>query len=403
MANGENGQLSAFIVLANGIDGSLLEMAIPPGGSFTVAGISEDHDGGDRAMQDSAADILVVASSGAPEAAVDVIRRSAVERPERPVVALCEGPPTYFVQAAFDAGAEDVVKLPETPERVTFALEKAVARHRSRDVEGRGHLAPMVCVLGPKGGTGKTVTSVNLAVSIAQAGKRPVLVDLDLQFGDVGLALGLDPRRTVYDLATSGGALDAEKLDAYLATHSTGARALLAPVRPDQASAISSQFMREVYPLLRATHDIVVVDTPPDFTPEVISAIDVASHICMIANMDSLSVKNTKLGLDTLELMGVDREAVTVVLNRADSKVGLTPADVEEIIGRKPNVLVPSDRDVPRSLNEGSPIVLSQPRSVVAAALRELPRFYVANGGNGKPASNGKGRRRLRLRRRRRS
>jgi pilus assembly protein CpaE len=224
-----------------------------------------------------------------------------------------------------------------------------------------------------------------------------VIVDLDLQFGDVGLALGIQPGKTIYDLTQSGGALDAEKLDAYLATHESGVRALLAPVRPDQASAISGEFMREVYGLLRGTHDIVVVDTPPDFTPEVIGAIDVSSHICMVANMDSLSVKNTKLGLDTLELMGVDPQAVTLVLNRADSKVGLTPADVEEIIGRRPDVLVPSDRGVPRSLNEGSPIVLGQPRSAVTAALRELPAFYVPNG----TGQNGNGRRRLRLRRRR--
>src|SRR5439155_18472136 len=123
--------------------------------------------------------------------------------------------------------------------------------------------APMICVLGPKGGTGKTVASSNLAVGLAAAGKRSVVVDLDLQFGDIGLALGLSPERTVYDLASSGGALDGEKLDAYLATHSSKARALLAPTRPDQASEVSTELLREVYDLLRASYDHVIVDTPP--------------------------------------------------------------------------------------------------------------------------------------------
>jgi pilus assembly protein CpaE len=231
-------------------------------------------------------------------------------------------------------------------------------------------------VLGPKGGTGKTVTATNFVVGLAEAGRRAAIVDLDLQFGDVGLALGVEPDRTIYDLATSGGALDAEKLDAYLATHSSGARALLAPVRPDQAGAISTELLREVYSLLRISYEMVVVDTPPDFTPEVIAAIDASSHVCMVGNMDALSLKNTKLGLETLELMGYDSDAVTLLLNRADTDVGLTSGDVEEIAGREPDLLVPSDRNVPRSLNEGTPIIAGRPQSRVADAFRRLTEIY---------------------------
>ena len=253
----------------------------------------------------------------------------------------------------------------------------------------------MVCILGPKGGTGKTVTASNLTVGLAKAGKRAVVVDLDLQFGDIGIALGLEPQRTVYDLASSWGALDAEKLDAYLATHSSGARALLAPIRPDQASAVTNDLLREVYGLLRSTYDVVVVDTPPDFTPEVIAAIDESSHVCMVTAMDSLSLKNTKLGLETLDLMGYERHGVSLVLNRSDSQVGITHGDVEQIIGRQPDVFVPSNREVPRSLNEGVPIVLANGRSRVAAAFRELIVMYAPNGANGDGNGRAPGRRRL--------
>ena len=104
-------------------------------------------------------------------------------------------------------------------------------------------------MLGPKGGSGKTLVSANLGVALAEAGQRVAIVDLDLQFGDVALCLGLAPERTFYDLALAGGTLDAQKLDAYLMTHSSGLRVLLAPTRPDQASAVSVELIRDVYAL----------------------------------------------------------------------------------------------------------------------------------------------------------
>jgi pilus assembly protein CpaE len=380
--------INAVIVLEEDVDRSVLEAALPPAEQLSVTGVVHGLDAGKALDETSTAQLLIVACSGTLEDAADVIRRWRSVHADRPVVALCESPPDYAVQALFKAGADDVVKLPETPERVMFTLEKALARHERRDGEGgRSEVAPMICVVGPKGGAGKTVTASNLAVALANRGCRTALVDLDLQFGDIGLALGLYPERTAYDLATSGGALDAEKLEAYLVVHGSGTRALLAPVRPDQASAVSTDLMRAVYALLRATHDVVVVDTPPDFTPQVITAVDVSSHVCIVGTLDSLSLKNTKLGLETLDLMGYDRGAVSFVLNRANTNVGLTVEDVEAIIGRRPDVLVPSDREVPRSLNEGAPIVVARKRSSVAAAFRELAGRYLTDA----PGRNGDG------------
>jgi pilus assembly protein CpaE len=286
-----------------------------------------------------------------------------------------------------DAGADSgAIAAP-----LGFALEKAVAR-RSGAVAGAGSaLGSLICVLGPKGGIGKTLTSANLGVALAAEGRKAVVVDLDLQFGDVGLSLGLVPQRTIYDLAKSGGALDAEKVEAYLTPHPSGVRVLMAPMRPDQAGAITTDFLREIYPLLRASNDYVVVDTPPGFAPEVITSIDSSTDVCMVGMLDSLSLKNTKLGLETLELMGYERDRIRLVLNRADTSVGVTQEDVTAIIGRRPDVLVPSHRDVVRSINEGAPIVQSRPRSEVARAFRSLAAGYA-----GTPTPRG---RRLSLRR----
>jgi pilus assembly protein CpaE len=154
---------------------------------------------------------------------------------------------------------------------------------------------------------------------------------------------------------------------------------------------VSAEFLSTVYPVMRSTTDYVIVDTPPGFTPEVIASIDSSSDVCLVSTLDSLSLKNTKLGLETLELMGYDEERIRLVLNRADSKVGITTTDVAEILGRQPDVMLPSARDVARSVNEGLPITLGQRRSEAARAFRSLAQMYGAGSVADEAAANGNG------------
>jgi pilus assembly protein CpaE len=257
-------------------------------------------------------------------------------------------------------------------------LQKVVARRRAMASSSGTGSGSMICVLGPKGGTGKTVTVANLASALAATDKRVAVIDLDLQFGDVALCMGVRPETTIHDLAISPGTLDADKLGAYLVPHASGAKVLVAPTRPDHAAVITVDFLRDIYGILRATNDFVVVDTSPGFTPEVISAIDGASDICMLSMLDTLSLKNTRLGLETLDLMGYENERTVLVLNRADSRVGISDDDVERIVGRKPEVRVPSDVEITRSVNDGNPIVLSRPKSEAAQSFRRLADVFMA-------------------------
>jgi pilus assembly protein CpaE len=347
---------------------------IPPGVDLVVVGCSESHD-----------------------QALEVITAASSQRADRPVVVLYHGTANGFLQRAFEAGADDLVELPQSAAQLGFALEKALARRRGS--VGDAAQGEMITVLGPKGGTGKTITSSNLSVALALEGKSTVLVDLDLQFGDVGLALGLEPNRTIYDLATSGGTLDGDKIEGFLSQHPSGARALLAPLRPDQAAAIGTPFLREVFEILRSRFDFVIVDTPPAFTAEVIAAVDVSTHLCVVGMLDALSVKDTKIGLETLEQMGYDPKAVTLVLNRADSDVGITPSDVEELLGRAPDLFVGSDRAIPRALTSGQPIVVAEPKSKAARSYGLLAERYLSVAARPAEAdSNGNGRRRRLLR-----
>ena len=369
-------RIHALVALDEGVDSQAIQAMLPDNGGIEVVGIINGLDESWRTMQETATDLLIVACAGYSDRALYFIDSAVKQQPDRPVVVLTTGSPNGFVRRVFESGADDILTLPEPPERVAFALEKAVARRRGAAIASGIALAPMICVLGPKGGTGKTLVSTNLAVTLALNGGRPVLIDLDLQFGDVGLALGLRPDKTIYDLARSGGSLDEDKLDAYLVRHPSGLRVLLAPTRPDQASAVTVDFLRDVFTTLRSMSDHVIVDTPPGFTPEVIAAIDASSDVCIVGMLDSLSLKNTKLGLETLELMGYNPGQISLVLNRADTRVGITHEDVEAIIGRAPEVFVPSDRQIPISVNEGTPIVIHDERSEAARAFHHLAERY---------------------------
>ena len=363
-----------LVTLAEHADRQLVEQALEGDSSLEVLGYAdyiEDWQG----LLERPGDVVVVACYGHDEAVSGMVDYAVKQRPGRPVVVMSEASPNGFLRQAFETGADDVITLPQSPEQVAFTLQKVIARRKGLAVPGKA-VAPLVAVLGPKGGTGKTLIATNLAVALAQRDANVVLVDLDLQFGDIGLALGLSPEATMYDLMRAGAPFDHEKLDRHLIKHSSGVKVLIAPTRPDQASAVSIEFLRDIYSSLRTMCDAVIVDTPPGFTPEVIATIDVSSDVCMVGMLDSLSLKNTKLGLETLDLMGYDTDRVSLVLNRADSRVGITPDDVSTIVGRGPDVSIPSDREIPRSINEGTPIVASRQTSGAAKAFRALADRY---------------------------
>jgi pilus assembly protein CpaE len=363
-----------LVTLAEHANPQLVEQALQDDSSLEIIGYAEHLDDW-RAFLEQLGDIVIVASYGHDDGVAAMVDHAVKHRPDRPVVVMSEASPNGFLRQAFEAGADDVITLPQSPEQVAFTLQKVIARRKGLTVPGR-RTASLVAVLGPKGGTGKTLVATNLAVALAQRDANVVLVDLDLQFGDIGLALGLSPERTMYDLMKSGPPFDHEKLERHLIKHSSGVQVLIAPTRPDQASAVSIEFLRDIYASLRTMCDAVIVDTPPGFTPEVIATIDVSTEICMVGMLDSLSLKNTKLGLETLDLMGYDTDHVSLVLNRADSRVGITPDDVSTIVGRGPDVSIPSDREIPRSVNEGTPIVAAKASSGAAKAFRSLADRY---------------------------
>jgi pilus assembly protein CpaE len=370
------GAQTFLVVNDDSLTESTIRAALPATTSMRFVSLRDALDSAAELVTDSAPSVVLVNCSSNAEWGLRVIGDMAGVQPSRPIIALYNGNPNGFMDPAFRAGADDLIVLPQPPEQLAFELQKIVSRRRGGPgVERKG--GALITVLGPKGGTGKTVTSTNLAVALADSGAKPLIIDVDLQFGDVGLALGLKPERTIYDLVQTGGSLDGEKIEGFAIKHFSGASALLAPTRPDQAAVITTNFLRDLFTVARRTYDFVIVDTAPAFSPEVIVAIDAATHLCLVGMLDALSLKDTKIGLETLKQMGYSSDDVTLVLNRADTSVGISMSDVYSLLKKDPDVLVPSDRAIPRALTVGETIYEADPKSGAGRAYEALAQHYL--------------------------
>jgi pilus assembly protein CpaE len=247
--------------------------------------------------------------------------------------------------------------------------------HQSGGIDGEA-LGPgrVVTVSSTKGGSGKTVVATNLATALARRSARPVvLVDADLQFGDVAVMLRLNAAHTIIDAIPAIDRLDAQFLRSLLVRHEpSGLHVLAAPLDPALADRVSGSEMHRILEVLRSFCGHVVVDTPAQFNDVVIALIEHSDDVLMVAGLDIPNIKNTKLGLQTLRLLQVGDEKITLLLNRADSKVQLDVGEVERTLGLRAGCLIPSDIVVPQSVNKGIPVVLDAPRSDVARALEGL-------------------------------
>jgi pilus assembly protein CpaE len=313
--------------------------------------------------------------------ALDLAGRLRQAAPEVPVVLVRQRDSGELLRAALRVGVKDV--LPSSSDatalRVAVARVLEAARElRSRLARGAVPSAPaddrpgrIITVFSAKGGCGKTVLSTNLAAALATTGPEVALVDLDLNFGDVAIMLQLYPTRTIQD-AAAAGELDAVTLRSYLTPHQTGIWALVAPTEPTVADTVSASSVATILKLLRSGFGYVVVDTPTVLSDQVLAAFDESDTIVLLATLDVPSIKNLELTLQTMEQLRYPRSRILLVVNRADSRVGLRVPDVERLLGRPVDATIPSSRSVPLSVNKGSPIILEEPRGNVAEAIRRV-------------------------------
>ncbi|HEX9066283.1 MAG TPA: P-loop NTPase [Streptosporangiaceae bacterium] len=234
----------------------------------------------------------------------------------------------------------------------------------------------VVTVFAAKGGCGKTTFAINLAVALAaQSEHRVCLVDLDLAFGDVAISVQLDPSRTITDGLPMAGHLDQTGAESLLTRYQPNLDMLLAPTTPGDAEKIPPALVGELLLILRTLFDYVVVDTPAQFSEHVLTAMDNSAHHVLLTTPDVPALKNLRITLDMLDLLSYPRQIRSVVLNRSDSKVGLSTEDVERVVRWPISAHIPSSREVPVSINKGVPLVLASPGHQASQAITKFAQI----------------------------
>ena len=300
------------------------------------------------------------------------------EHTRAPVILLASNGSPTLLEEALEQEVADVLLLPQLTDNVVFAIRKAghVGKRLTGPQQRHGRI---VTVFSPKGGTGKTVTATNLGASLAKHwGKRALLLDLDLQFGDAAIMLGIEPEKTIYDLVTAPGELDSEKLAGYTTRHASGLEVLPAPLRPEDAELVTEAKLARLLEVGRESYDVIVVDTSPFFPGPMLATLDRTDELLLLCGLDVPTLKNVRLSLQTLELLSFPSDRIRLVLNRANSKVGMKPKEVEAALERKIAFEVPSDRTVPLAVNRGNPAVLTDGKAEFSRAVRAMAKQLVA-------------------------
>ena len=273
-----------------------------------------------------------------------------------PLILAAYGEPNGIVETGLAVGAADVLVLPQPSETLVFALRKAAATAASAN----GDRGKVVTVFSPKGGSGKTVLATNLAAATARSGVDTLLIDLDLQFGDSALTLAVSPRATIADLAASQGDVDVEKLKAFVSTDSrTGLSLLPAPKRPEEADLVGAAQLAAILEAARSAFGAVVIDTGPLFDAPMLAALDHTEQLLLVCNPEVTSLKNVRIGLETIDRLGFPRERVSLVANRIGAAGAVARDDIEDALDTKIAFELPDDPEVPAAINRALPVVLA--------------------------------------------
>ncbi|WP_206475094.1 AAA family ATPase [Dietzia sp. KRD202] len=325
--------------------------------------------------------VVVIDVAAGRNEALQLSSRLAAECPGMAVVLVSEHPDA-FALAALRAGACDVVHPEAEVGELAAVLGRAAQVAASTAPQGPGDPAMngsastrgrVISVVSPKGGVGKTTVATNLAVGLARtAPLSTVIVDLDVQFGDVASALNLDPEHTLLDVVRGPAVQDSMVLKTFLTQHQTGLYAVCGPTSPADADDITAADVAQLLQTLASEFRYVVVDTAPGLDDHALAAIDQADELVTLTSLDVPGVRGLRKELNILRDLGLNLEKRHVVVNFAHPRSGLTKADVEATIGTGVDLVLPRSKAVPVSVNQGVPLLQSDGRDAMAKQLRKL-------------------------------
>jgi pilus assembly protein CpaE len=313
----------------------------------------------------------------------------ASELPTSPVIIMSVQGERDYLRRAMQAGAREFLIKPFSHDELVAAIrrvylleqKKGTFLARTMPAQPEVQAAPrasgpaeVLLVFSGKGGVGKTLVATNLAVALAEQTRRRVaLVDLDLQFGDIGVMLNLDHSRSITELVDGSSGIDDESVGEVLATGPAGIKVLLAPISPELADLVTAEHVRAVITELRRTFDYVIVDSASHLTEFNLEVIELAQRVVVITALTIPAIKDAKLTLKVLESLSVDPESTMLVVNRVDGYADFNQESIEQSLRSPVCVQIPHDpRVIGDAVTRGVPFVTAHPEAEVSRAVREL-------------------------------
>src|SRR3990170_5799571 len=325
--------------------------------------------------------------------------------PNSPVIMMSVQGEAEHLKRAMLAGAREFLVKPFSADEFATSIKRVYERElvrreqmqATRDAAGPATSKAsdssedhqVIAVFSPKGGVGRTTLATNLALAIKrETNQRVALLDANLQFGDVGVLLNLNPKNKSMLDAVEGGEPDKDILESVMIDHSTGIRVLLAPPSPEGADLVTPAYLRKMVEFLRESHDWVIVDVPAGLNDHSLGMLDAADQILVVAALEITTIKNVRLFLEVADQLDYERSKLRLVINRSDASQGIRIGDVEASIRRPIDGSIVSDgRLAVLAVNRGVPFVVSHPEAALSRDIAKLART-IAGGGSKQPKTD---------------
>lgn len=317
---------------------------------------------------------------------ITATERMTMDMPQIGIIIMSVQGEQEYLRKAMMAGAREYLTKPPSGDELLSTIRRVYEvewkRRQSMGYSVQGPVKEqrepghVISVFSTKGGVGKSIIAVNLAVALRNASNlRVAILDMDLQFGDVAMLLDLLPRRTIADLVSEPDHLDKEMIDSYLMEHDSGLRVLPSPLRPEYAEIINGRHVESIIKILKENYDYVIIDTCQSFQDTILAALDASDLIYMVTTLDVPTIKNIKLGLEVMSSLHYENDRVKLILNRSTAEMGVSLQDLTSSIRYSIASRLPSDgKVVVGSANRGIPFIQTDPKSPIAIAISELAR-----------------------------
>ncbi len=303
--------------------------------------------------------------------AIKLIQRLKSEAPETALISAAHDASPDLLLQSLRAGAREYLRLPISADELKTVLDR-VAEFRAGQVVAPKKKGRMIAVFSSKGGCGTSFIATNLAVATAA---RTVLVDLNLQAGDLPLFLGLDPKYSIADMAENRARLDDALINSFVTPYSSNLSLLAAPKEADSADEIEPEHVFNVLQKLRESYDYVILDPQHTFDSITLAALDQSDEIVLVLALDIPSIRSTQRALEIFDRLGYPRKKVRIVVNRWSKQIDLDLRDVEKFLGEPVIGFVPSDyQTAVTSINLGQPLVQSDPNCKIALEIKRIAR-----------------------------